>query len=351
MHNFIDNAEKIHRQGQSDWAHEYFEEVFTARNKLQQAFIKSTIDLDNIESLFSAYDMASLIGRLSDLTPEKTIKLPHSLRYLTMRTLEKSILYPLNGTELIVPAPKPYGEFTDLLAALNNKKETSPISVISFNYDLCLDYALTTAGISINYGINPNEKIKKKSINYYKVHGSLNWTKDPKTNIISSNTLLPLKMKTYWDRIGLNKPAERPIDTMELIYGPEKWGHGIVPEPIIIPPTWNKGWHQDQLKSIWRAASHALATAENIFVIGYSLPTSDHFFKSFYSLSTISEIFIDKFWVFNPSSDQNIVNRFSSLMGPAISGRGKYKYHHEKFSSAIKTIGNYYDIDFDDIPD
>ncbi|WP_431288172.1 hypothetical protein [Roseateles chitinivorans] len=342
MFDFIDAATRIFRLGEAGWAQPHFEGILDARRKLQGAFVKSTIDIDNIENLFSTYEMASLIGRLSDLDESVVKQLPKSLRYLIMRTLEQAILYPIDGKEQVIPAPYPYDAFAELLIELRDHREASPVTVINFNYDLCLDYALTLRGFEPDYGLAGSPVRSKRSIAHYKVHGSLNWFRNPETGEIAPQPLRKLPMRTYWDRLGLEHPAERPIDTMELIYGPDKWGMDLYPEPIIVPPTWNKGWYQEQLKSVWRSASEALAAAENIFVIGYSLPASDQFFRSFYSLSTISDSFIERFWLFDPSPKTDVVERFSSLLGPAIIDRGRFRFECEKFDGAIKRLAEHF---------
>lgn len=350
MFDFIESAGKIHRRGESFWAFEHFEKVMNARKKLQVAFAKSTINLDNIEHLFSTFEMASLIGRLSEIDAQVVSSLPVSLRYLIMRTLEQLILFPIDGNSQIIPAPYPYDAFAQLVIELSKDKEVSPIAIINFNYDLCFDYAIAVAEKEVFYGL-AGEKPKKEAIHHYKVHGSLNWFRDSITQDIKPEKVKPLPMKRYWDRLGLNHPAERPIDTMEVIYGPEKWGEGLYPEPIIVPPTMNKGWYQEQLKSVWRSASAALSTAENIFVIGYSLPSSDQFFRSFYSISTISDSIIDKFWLFDPANDSSAIERFRSLLGPAILDRQKFRYEPLKFSGALKFIAEYYGLSTNGLPD
>jgi hypothetical protein len=350
MFDFIEQASRVLRKGDAGWATEYIEASLNARKKLQSAYIKANVDLDNIENLFATYEMASLIGRLNGLSSEEVEELPRSLRYLIMRTLEQSILFPLNGLDNIVPGPFPYEQFLDLLQCLQSEKDTGPIAVINFNYDLCLDYSIYLRGITPFYAL-PEEHPKKDQIAHYKVHGSLNWFRDPVNDTIIARDVKPLDMKNYWDRLGLNRPAERPIDTMELLDGSHMWGAALLPEPIIVPPTWNKGWYQQQLKSVWRAASQAIATAENIFVIGYSLPPSDQFFRAFWSLSSISDSVIERFWLFDPSPNQEIVKRFSSMLGPAIIERDRFKSEQLKFSDAIRYIGKYFGLrveEFDD---
>lgn len=341
MYDFIDLATRVLRRGEAAWAQPYFELSLEARRKLQHAYVKSTVDLDNIENLFATYEMANLIGRLSNLEPKQVKELPSSLRYLIMRTLEQSILYPLTGRDNTVLAPYPYTAFVELLLEMKSLKEFSPLAIINFNYDLCLDYALALKGVLLSYGLHGVTRNIERGIPHYKVHGSLNWFRDNSTLAIQATPLKPMLAKTYWDRLGLDREAERPIDTVELLFGSNKWGESLHPEPIIVPPTWNKGWYQEQLQSVWGNASAALSTAENVFVIGYSLPPSDQFFRAFWSLSTISDSVIDRFWLFDPSSKGDIVDRFSSMMGPAIMDRGRFRYESLTFTGAIKFIAKY----------
>jgi hypothetical protein len=340
MFDFVELAAKVLRRGEAAWAQSYFELSLEARRKLQHAYVKSTIDLDNIENLFATYEMASLIGRLSNMEPSLVQQLPKSLRYLIMRTLEQCLLYPITGADDQVLAPYPYTAFAELLAEMQRIKEYAPVAVINFNYDLCLDYALALQSMPVDYGLRVT-RTAPGAIPHYKVHGSLNWFRDSATSSIHAAPVRPLPAKTYWDRLGLDRAAERPIDTMELLFGSEKWGESLHPEPIIVPPTWNKGWYQEQLQSVWRNASDALATAENVFVIGYSLPPSDQFFKAFWSISTISDSVIDRFWLFDPSAAPGIVERFSSMLGPAIMDRGKFRFEQLKFTGAIRFIADY----------
>jgi hypothetical protein len=345
MFDFVESAIKLYRRGEAGWAHEDFECILEARRKLQHAYVKSTIDLDNIENLFSTYEMASLIGRLSDLREAQVANLPRRLRNMIMRTIEQSILFPLNGSDDLVPPPYPYDEFVDLLRALGHNREIAPLAVINFNYDLCLDYALTLKEIPFDYGLTSVGR-RPEFLPHYKVHGSLNWFRDVSKNVIEAPALKRLPMKHYWDRLGLDRPAERPIDAVELIHGPGNWGETLLPEPVIVPPTWNKGWYQEQLKTVWRNASAALSSAENVFVIGYSLPPSDQFFRAFWSLSSISDSVIERFWLFDPSSKPDVVERYCSLLGPAIMDRRKFASHNLKFGGALKHLADSFGLEF-----
>src|SRR4030042_5044469 len=95
--------------------------------------------------------------------------------------------------------------------------------------------------------------------------------------------------------------------------------------PVIIPPTWNKTVYHEQLGNIWKRAAYELSKAENIFIIGYSLPETDSFFRYLYALGSESATRIKRFWVFNPDTDGHVERRFKDLVGRGIENRFLYK--------------------------
>jgi hypothetical protein len=351
MYDFIERAHRISGRGDGGWAEESFDAVLQARRRLQVAYAKSNIDLDNIENLFTTFEMAHLVGKLGNLPEDVVEELPSHLRFVIMRTLEQSVLYSIDSDDALIRPPWPYEHFSELLIELGQSKGVAPIAIISFNYDLCLEYALSVCGVDIDYGLPAAPKPKRDSIRLYKVHGSLNWRLEPNSHDVTAVPVSPLPTRHYWDRFGLDSPAERAIDTMELLEGPGAWGGRIHPTPVIVPPTWNKGVYQEMLKTVWREASAAFASAENIFVIGYSLPVSDQFFRSFYALSTISDSIVERFWLFDPAPGQEICDRFGSLLGPAILGRSRFMHHRVRFAKAIGVLADAFNVPHRDIED
>ena len=88
------------------------------------------------------------------------------------------------------------------------------------------------------------------------------------------------------------------------------------------------------LSKVWRRAARELSQAENIFVIGYSMPPSDAFFKYLYALGTVGKTRIRRFWVWNP--DPTVGQRFRELIGPGV--HSKFQFIQDTFSSAIDAI-------------
>jgi len=112
----------------------------------------------------------------------------------------------------------------------------------------------------------------------------------------------------------------------------------VDPEPFIIPPTWNKTQHSDFLNRVWKQAASDLSVAENIFVIGYSLPKSDYFFRYLYAIGSIGKTRISRFWVCDPNgTDVGPFGNFRSLIGRDI-GESKFKTLNYGFTSSVGLI-------------
>jgi hypothetical protein len=67
MSNFLDQAYRVLRYTDASIDRGKFELVFDAINQLQAVFAKSILELGNIESVFAAFEMAELFGRLGKL--------------------------------------------------------------------------------------------------------------------------------------------------------------------------------------------------------------------------------------------------------------------------------------------
>jgi len=62
--------------------------------------------------------------------------------------------------------------------------------------------------------------------------------------------------------------------------------HGSVDTGVIVPPTWNKGL-QNQIKPAWQLAYKLLTDANQIRIIGYSLPLADSYIRYLLKASII----------------------------------------------------------------
>ena len=158
-------------------------------------------------------------------------------------------------------------------------------TVISFNYDLLIDWALSAAnklnrrGYAIDFfaGTNMNDGWEQplqqegdSSTHLLKLHGSLNWLQYVQPE--SPNKVVYLK------------------NGFELTFSAEDWGPSIqVTEtengngylkPFVVPPTADKSriWakHGGTLRPLWEKAGEALTDCDRLVVIGYSLREADY---------------------------------------------------------------------------
>jgi NAD-dependent SIR2 family protein deacetylase len=297
---------------------EYFNLMFKARTLLMQAHSKSVLNIDNIESLFGAFDMAALLGRLGTLTDEELQRLPSAVRYVISKTIESRLKYPINQGGLTLP-PEPYGGFAEVIRDLDTQERGS-VSVITFNYDIGLDYAFHLSSIPFEYrcgvptGLDPGKKQSSGAIDLLKLHGSLNWGRCNKCERV-----VPFELKEYFSNFAFapseNHRTNRTLEIANLLVQRSctVCGTILAENPVIVPPTWNKGNVHTGLSSVWRAAASHLREAENVFIIGYSLPDTDEFFRYFYSLSTVGDSVLNTFSVVDTNSQ--IFERFKSILG------------------------------------
>jgi hypothetical protein len=321
MNTFISVAQEIKRGTPKlhPKEQEYFDLVFRARNLLMQVHSKSVLDINNIESLFGAFDMASLLGRLGTLTDEEVQRLPNAVRYVISKTIESRLKYPINKSGLTLP-PKPYGGFAEIIRDLNTKEQGS-VSVITFNYDIGLDYAFQVDSMPFEYrcgiptGVNPGKKQSPGAIDLLKLHGSLSWGHCNKCDRV-----VPFELKEYLSNFAFIAPEDhettRTLEIANLLVQRSctACGRTLAENPVIVPPTWNKGNVHTGLSSVWRAAASHLAEAENVFIIGYSLPDTDEFFRYFYALGTVGDTVLNTFSVVD--KNKQVFEKFKKILGP-----------------------------------
>jgi NAD-dependent SIR2 family protein deacetylase len=169
------------------------------------------------------------------------------------------------------------------------------VSFLTFNYDVALDYALAVARMPYDYGLSRDPAPQELPL--IKLHGSINWGVCQECNQI-----VPIELD---ERILYSYPDG---DLYYFILSPalpktQHCGKPLGQTPMLIPPTWNKTGYHENLAAVWEKAARELAAAENIFIIGYSLPETDSFFRYLYALGSESSTRIKRFWVFNPDSE------------------------------------------------
>lgn len=344
MADFLDRAHDLYWRGNERvvQAATAFQNVFKAQSDLQSLFSKAYLNINNLESLFSAVDIAQVIQKFGSRTPEEIPDLRTDLVTVIYKTLEQTVRFPM--VQGRVESPRPYGRFVSTMRDLMEEapfRGNSSFSFITFNYDVALDYALTKTGMRFNYELpdsvtydlsnNPVGRPSSVGLSLMKLHGSMNWLESPDGERVHLLTFDKVaRGQGFHDESG-----ETPILTAtNIIDKPASEYYGW--RPLIVPPTWNKTGQHPYLASIWRAAARALECADNIIIIGYSLPETDLFFRFLFALGVDSATRVRRFWVFDPNPA--VGDRFRDLVGSAI--RDRFQFRPIGFKQAIPLIAS-----------
>jgi hypothetical protein len=329
MGEFLRIARDLKEEGKIKDVAEDVERVIDAIDQLQIVHFKSILNLDNIEEVFGAFEMGRLMNGVGTYSVEEVIELISSLKKLILRTLEISIQFPSDGKR--VHPPGPYEEFASLIIDVCGRSREE-CAVITFNYDISLDYALQFYGIPVNYCLEEN--VIRSAIKILKLHGSLNWGKCAKEDC---SLTIPWNMGDFFKKFHFElwkEPKSITLDIGSKLVNHEHCGRPLLCEPMIVPPTWNKTEYHGNLTNVWAEAGRQLGEAENIFIVGYSHPSSDEFFKYLFALGSIGRAKVRRFWVFDP--DKSIEERYAAIVGTGI--KRQFKFYSEPFSNAISII-------------
>lgn len=332
MYDFLDMAESLYLYSLKrarDPLEGDFEVVFKAISDLQLVYSKSHLDSYNIETLFGIIEMGMLIEKFSNYSITEIRKLRSSIINVIVRTLESSINFPIDNKFLTISAPAPYKKFAELLSQTNYNN-----SIITFNYDMAIDYALYRAGAIVDYCLDENNT---KGFKLLKLHGSANWDECKNPNC---KKILPLYLHEFY---GRNIPKVHD-DELKFIQIPFSSFLNRIPHhkcdnpltyntPLLIPPTWNKTDYHWGLSKVWNQAAQELFEAVNIVVIGYSLPETDSFFKYLYALGTMGPTRIKNFVVIDIDKEGVVEKRFRDLIGKGIERR--FQLIRKSFGTAI----------------
>jgi len=168
---------------------------------------------------------------------------------------------------------------------------TNDDTVITLNYDLLMDTALQSKGKwmqDTGYGIRFKSVIEggkfvdvnssaKSQIPYLKLHGSLNWLHGENPyNWMRIGSHLPLGQDIFLLRKIDHKISSEPIDILgKYEYEENDLYYDLV--SLLIAPRADKpyGSFPEAFNVLWDIAKSAIETAEEIIIIGYSIPISD----------------------------------------------------------------------------
>jgi hypothetical protein len=318
MNNFLDTAQDLLNRGSFDKnpneRHSIFE-IFQLISKLESIHSRAPIDLNNIESLFGLIEMGNIIGKIGHIDDSEKIKYYRdSLITLITRTLEESMEFKINNEKYTTSSS--YTSFCDYVKSYNKNNKSS---IITFNYDLGVDIGLQHQFGALNYCL---KKDLNDSIKLLKLHGSINWiNREEGIDIIKSN--VNYNNNENYIRISNRK--------------------NLTDVPVIVPPTWNKSQYHGELSNVWNSAAIELNSADNLVIIGFSIPETDTFFKYLLGLGLMNGQRIREIIVINKDDSIEIKDRYKNLFGIGINSR--MKYVPLKFSDGINYLREKKDVE------
>jgi hypothetical protein len=251
--------------------------------------------------------------------------LPVAISTLVAQTVEELVQFDIRTSGGIRTAP-PYKALADVIQWLLKRGEL--VTLLTYNYDLGADFAVANIGRPIDYGL-PGMQVGPTHVPLLKLHGSLGWTMretDQKMEIV------PISLQQLSQKVCMSTGQDHwqgPVRARDYLKGVNLTGR-----PVIVPPTWAKTAFYRDVQDVWRRAAKELKDAENIYVLGYSLPPTDEFFRILYALGTAGSARLKRFWVFNP--DPAVEARFRGILGQAAETR--FRFFPEIFSQGTRTL-------------
>jgi len=304
-----------------------FERIFKWIDNLRSASYYVELDLDNLEHIFSLADMLKQIGS------KEGEQYFSDLRYLVMETLDRC---QLRWEGKRIQPDNLYDRFTQNLGELY-KQRMNLVSqtlgsfekdvIITFNYDVMLDYAIKLRGTGFDYSLSPLPS--SQGFKLLKLHGSTNWAYCLKCRhpiqIVQPTPIPPGHIPDPFLEDG-NQINFRMVTNVLKNTPCENCKEKDVLEPVVIPPTWSKAIDKTPLVKVWETAVNEIRNAFQIVVIGYSMPPTDTFFQYLLTLGLSSNAAFHRVVVVNKDDSGGFRERYLRVFSRSLHDRGRLKF-------------------------
>lgn len=159
MTDFLTMIRNVREGGSASHLDDQFDLVLRGLEALQPVYGKMRMDYEgNIEALLASFEMAEMLGRLGDMKPAEIDQLPGAMRRVISATIEYSMAFPKASSDGVfhLEAHLIFQKFRDILVDYRDKKNPD-IAILTFNYDVGLEYALATGNLPPDYWLSDNE--------------------------------------------------------------------------------------------------------------------------------------------------------------------------------------------------
>lgn len=148
----------------------------------------------------------------------------------------------------------------DWLDQLVEAMKNEEAAIVSFNWDLMLDYLLFGKELDkASYGLDR----RTTGVRLIKPHGSLNWYKGDTARPLKEGKKFALTRGSTNDVFAF-RPLRAPISRKGRQY-----------MPLIIPPVYAKQFEGPLFRKLWQETVRVLSTASEVRFLGFSLAEAD----------------------------------------------------------------------------
>lgn len=162
----------------------------------------------------------------------------------------------LTGT--MIPAAPNKGHEAIVRFVKSHKKT----SIVTTNYDGCIDEALIKAKVPLNFYVDEAEATQNTAKDLVKIHGSINWSYCESCHEVRD-----------FDLIALKDAYESDTATFAVIGICKNCGGQR--RPLLIPPLGFKFIMFPSLIRLWNRARECIEQADHLIVVGYSFSDAD----------------------------------------------------------------------------
>ena len=300
--------------------HELLREAMAIRKELDTYHGRAMFDDKNLEDILSLLSFDEMLGG--------------SQSHKKMSTFVKAISRTVELTCRMVPGITeqcvgPYYSFwLSLLGRLARNKSLP--TIITFNYDLVLERSLCHAldgdyfrsyekkpsfdGLSIMYYYDKLQKVDlilhRPEDTNGKAARTRPWMGDFRDcKEVAKIEILKLHGSLNFSRNGTTQPSPpvQPVD-----------------DPLILPPIFNKMAYGDSLNNAWAKALQRLRQAKNVFIVGYSLPSTDIYMQYFLKAGLGPNTDLNRIFVYDPvlfedsGACNEMIERYRTCFSPQL---------------------------------
>jgi hypothetical protein len=295
MHRMRDAYDHMVRSSRNDEANAIARVLEFRRDSAAAAYLIN-LDLEDIEELFSlasvlgedySIDLRLAIAATLSFSQEVSVE-PH---FTIQHEIRKPFTFPKHwkpsaanrdssGNYNYLRAPSYEVLVQGLLGQLGSGCAPGNNSLLSFNYDLLIETALSSLGQEFSYGFDTTQEMHQdqqgslrhnqvSTLKLLKLHGSMNWSTNPTTGTFEIFESYE-KLRTY-DRV-----------------------------PHLIPPTWRKSF-TPALQSVWKEAINSIRAATRLIIIGLSIRPADLHLKYLLAAGLRNNLSLREIVFFDPA--------------------------------------------------